>query len=140
MPASTLNHTFGVMMKNTRNRAPTMCLIFTLFLNMCLKDPLAPFRDFLTPLKSSLSTITSTTQPAAMAKAGAALNMNLPADMAMNMAADIQTTMNMYPAVVCLGILSRAYIKPISERKKVTIPNDIASSLNWGARASAMVE
>ena len=105
IPASTLYHTFGIMMKNVRNRAPTTWRILMLFLSTCRIDPLAPENDFLTPPKSSLSIITMRTHPAARANAGAALNMNLPAESAMNTAALSHTTINIDPAVVCLGTL-----------------------------------
>src|SRR4030066_2414721 len=98
MPASMLYHTFGNTMRNPRKRGPTMCLPLTLFFIICKYDPLAPDMERRTLLKSSLSMMITNTHAEAIANAGAALNMNLPADIAMKIAAASQTTMNMYSA------------------------------------------
>ena len=132
--------TFGRTTRNARNRAPITCLILTLFLMILRYDPLAPTRDLRTLLKSNLSTITTVTQAATIANAGAALNMNLAAEIAMNMAAPSQTTMNMYSDVAFFGTFRNAQTSPINDMKNVTMPNPSASSLNLGAFASAMVE
>src|SRR4030042_1321565 len=116
MPASTLYHTFGSTIRNPRKSTPTMCLILTLLLNTCRNEPLAPASDFRTLPKSSASTIITTIQPAASANAGAALNMNLAAVIAIMMAAASQTTMNTYSAVVRLGILTTAHARPRRDR------------------------
>src|SRR4030042_1049925 len=140
MPASTPYQTFGSTTMNPMNRAPTMCRILTLFLSTCMYEPLAPMSDFRTLLKSSLSMMTTSTWDAAIANAGAALNMNLAAEIAMKMAAPSQTTMKMYDAVACFGILVMAHMRPMRDMKNVTIPNPMATSLNKGAFASAIVE
>src|SRR4030065_1446514 len=95
--------------------------------------------DLRTLLKSSLSMMTTSTWDAAIANAGAALNMNLAAEIAMNMAAPSQTTMKMYDAVVCFGILVMAHMRPMRDMKNAHNPKPMATSLNTGAFAPALV-
>ncbi|OPY29752.1 MAG: hypothetical protein A4E31_00555 [Methanomassiliicoccales archaeon PtaU1.Bin030] len=94
MPASIAPHALGRITRKARNRTPATWLIFTFFLNVRRGLDQKPLNVL--GMSSNLSLLISraSIHPAAMAKAGEALNRNLLAEAAIYMLTAIHTTMN----------------------------------------------
>ncbi len=140
MPASIAVHTFGVMMRNARNKAPTMCRSLNAFRIVLRGLDRKPESDREISSNLSAAMRSASIQPAAMAKAGEALNMNLEAEAAMYMDTPIHTTTKVRWGEGFLGILRAAQTRPMMASQNVTAPNDSTRLENPGAAASEMVE
>ncbi len=120
-------------MRNARNRAPATWRSLNALRSVANGFDLKPESALDTSSNLIAAIIRASIHPAAMAKAGAALNMNLCAEAAMYIDTPIHTTTKMKWGEGFFGTLTAAQTSPIIANQKVTAPNDSARLENPGA-------
>ena len=108
MAASSAVHTLGRMTSPATIRNTKMWRNLMDLRKFCRKLPREPTMDLKNSANSALSIIRTNTHPAITAKAGVALNTNLPAADAMYMDTAVHTTRKTRYGVRFLGILTAA--------------------------------